>query len=428
MLQTKAVGKEYHTQTNHSYFSVKLDPNYVDASTQPVAYKTYPQFYRRYPLKQDNSTHELIRLTSTITLEQVYKNWTAQLRVIPSAGGLYPTEMYVQIRGIEGIIDGLYHLEVAKNILTLIYELIDDGLEAYICPGKKVKGLIFLVSCVYFRSSWKYKNRSLRYCFLDSGHHLGAIEAAAYFYNQRVEVIFDFDKLGLNEDLGFENKEFVTGCVVVGEYEGKNCRKFRLNLPFVTGTDYFESSPFIERGYRETIAPKSKTQSLVYPQFNYDKDRFFQIIIARRSVRCFRRNSISKADFLAICQDILQPIPTVSWEDLEFFYLVNRVEGMESGIYKGNELISKGDFSEKAGYLCINQGIAKDSAVALFLVSNYQNYQTASQLAGFMGQRVYLASNYRGIGCSGIGAYYDEETKEFLATDKDVLYVMAIGN
>lgn len=60
-------------------------------------------------------------------------------------------------------------------------------------------------------------------------------------------------------------------------------------------------------------------------------------------------------------------------------------------------------------------------------MSDYLSYQTAMQLAGFVGQRVYLFSNYWGIDCSGIGAFYDDETQAFLETNKDVLYAMAIG-
>jgi hypothetical protein len=101
---------------------------------------------------------------------------------------------------------------------------------------------------------------------------------------------------------------------------------------------------------------------------------------------------------------------------------------MVSGLYKGSSLIKEGDFCDKVGYLCVNQGIARDSAVTLFFVSAYQNYQTAMQIAGFIGHRVYLISNYLGIGCSGIGAFYDDETQEFLGTDKDVLYAIVIGN
>lgn len=89
--------------------------------------------------------------------------------------------------------------------------------------------------------------------------------------------------------------------------------------------------------------------------------------------------------------------------------------------------LKAGNFSEKVGYLCVNQENARNSAVTFFFVARYRNYQTALQFAGFLGQRVYLGSHYLGIGCSGIGAYYDDETKEFLETSKDALYAMAIG-
>ncbi|MEM7759327.1 MAG: SagB/ThcOx family dehydrogenase, partial [Cyanobacteria bacterium P01_A01_bin.40] len=244
--QLETVGKKFHDATKHSPISVMLDPNYVDASTQPTTFKSYPSFYRRFSLDANNPVHNFIRLTSAITFEKKYKYDSCQLRVNPSAGALYPTEIYVQIRGIKGIVDGIYHLEVATNSLTLIYELIDDGLESYILDNCLLKGFIFLVSCAYFRSSWKYKNRSLRYCFLDSGHHLGAIEAAAYLYQKKLQLIFDFDKVALNQDLGFENKEFVTAAVISGEIKPKSVRKLRSPLPFVAPTDYFEANPLIE--------------------------------------------------------------------------------------------------------------------------------------------------------------------------------------
>ena len=100
---------------------------------------------------------------------------------------------------------------------------------------------------------------------------------------------------------------------------------------------------------------------------------------------------------------------------------------MESGVYRELQLIKKGDFSDRAKYLCVNQALARDSSVTLFLAVTYRNYQTVMQLAGWLGQRLYLISNYLGIGCSGIGAYYDDETKSFLETDRDILYSLAIG-
>ncbi|MGJ5629148.1 SagB/ThcOx family dehydrogenase [Nostoc sp. CALU 1950] len=427
MPSSQISGKAYHDATKHSYLSVQLDPNYVDASTQPSSFKVYPKFYRRVKLNLNNPVHSFISLTSAITLEKVYKDGPYKLRVNPSAGALYPTEVYVQVRGIEGMVDGIYHLEVENNCLTLIYELIDDGLESYIIPGKSINGFIFLISSVYYRSSWKYQNRSIRYCLLDSGHHLGAIAASAFLHNRNIQLVFDFDKLSLNSDLGFENKEFITACVVSGEVQDKKIRHLRLKIPFVCGTDYFESNQFIEDAYQATTLQKSRQQKLEYPQFDFDQDKFHQTVWNRRSIRRFRKEPISQEDYLYIVQQLQQQIPTENYEEIEIYSVVHRVNGMTPGLYKGTNLIKTGNFSEKTGYLCINQAIAKDGAVTLFFVSDYLNYQTAMQIAGFLGQRLYLTSNYLGIQCSGIGAYYDDETQELLETNKDVLYGMAIG-
>lgn len=428
MQPNKITGKAYHEQTKHSYLSVQIDPNYVDSSTQPSAFKFYPKFYRRISLDfLNNYIHSFIWLTSAITLEKTYKNTVDKLRVNPSAGALYPTEVYVQIRGIQGMIDGIYHLEVENNCLVLIYELIDDGLESYILPNNRIIGFIFLISCVYYRSSWKYKDRSIRYCWLDSGHHLGAIAASAFVHNRDIQLVFDFDKLALNADLGFENKEFITACAISGEVEEKKVRRLRLKVPFVCGTDYFEQNQLIEEAYKETALLKSCFQKIKHPQFNFDRDKFSQAVWNRRSIRRFQKQFIPLEVYSNILLELEQPISTASFEKVEIYAVVHRVEGMSAGLYKGRHLVKQGDFSEKTGYLCINQAIASHSAVTWFFVSNYTNYQTAMQIAGFLGQRLYLSSNYWGIHCSGIGAYYDDETQEFLETDKDVLYAMAIG-
>lgn len=427
MRQSNISAQAYHQATKHSYLSVQLDPNYVDAATQPSAFKVYPQFYRRVKLNLNNSVHAFIWLTSAVTLEKVYKNVPYKLRVNPSAGALYPTEVYVQIRGIAEMVDGIYHLEVENNCLTLIYELIDDGLESYIIPTKSITGFIFLISSVYYRSSWKYKNRSLRYCLLDSGHHLGAIAASAYLYNRHLQLIFDFDKLALNTVLGFENKEFITACAVSGEAQDKQVRKLRLQVPFVCGTDYFEANQFIEDSYQATVVSTSRQQPLQQPKFDFDLEKFYQTVWNRRSIRRFRKQFILQEQYLYILQLLEQPIPTENFELVEIYSVVHRVDGVLPGLYKGVKLVKAGNFSEQTGYLCINQAIARDCGVIFFFVCEYTSYQTAMQIAGFLGQRIYLASNYISIQCSGIGAFYDDETQEFLNTEKDVLYAMAIG-
>lgn len=427
MLQNNLDGKTIHAATKHSYLSVQVDPNYVDYATQPSAFKVYPKFYKRVKLNLNNKIHSFIWLTSAVTLDKMYHNASYKLRVNPSAGALYPTEVYVQIRGMPEIVDGIYHLEVENNCLTLIYELIDDGLESYIIPSKSISGFIFLISSVYYRSSWKYKNRSIRYCLLDSGHHLGAVAASAYLHERDFQLIFDFDKLALNTALGFENKEFITACAVSGEVQAKKVRRLRLQVPFVCGTDYFEANQFIEDSYQATACQTSRQQQFQQPQCDFEPEKFYQTVWNRRSFRRFRKEAILQEQYVYVLQRLNQQIPTANFEEIEVYSVVHRVVGMSPGLYKGVNLVKAGNFSEETGYLCINQAIAKNCGVIFFIVCEYTSYQTAMQIAGFLGQRIYLASNYIGIQCCGIGAFYDDETQKFLETDKDVLYAVAIG-
>lgn len=421
------VDHDFHAATKHSWRSVQMDPNYVDATTQPSPFKFYPHFFRRFPLDLEHPVHAFLHRTSAITFHKQYREGRYALRVNPSAGALYPTEVYVQLRGISGIIDGLYHLEVATQSLTLIYELIDDGLEGYLEDDRILKGYIFLVSCVYFRSSWKYKNRSLRYCFLDAGHHLGAIEAAAYLDNQPTEILFDFDHQALNDDLGFEPQEFVTVAVVVGERKDKAIRRLRSPLPFVAGTDYFEANRFITAGYQHTLTTTPSRSVIPQPQFQLDNDHWQQAIQTRRSARRFQPSPIDQAVFWSIWQIAIQPIATASTESITLYAIVHDVAGLTPGLYRGQDCLKPGLFREQTGYLCVNQAIARDSAVTFLIVADYQNYRVALQMAGLLGQRVYLASTYHDLGCSGIGAFFDDEVQTFLETDNPVLYAIAIG-
>lgn len=126
-------------------------------------------------------------------------------------------------------------------------------------------------------------------------------------------------------------------------------------------------------------------------------------------------------------QAVRPPIPTENFEEIEIYSVVHDVTGISPGLYQNTHLIKAGNFREKTGYLCISQAIARDCAVTRVFAADDLSYQTAMQLAGFIGQRVYLFSNYWGLDCSGIGTFYDDEIQAFLETNNSVFYAMAIG-
>jgi nitroreductase len=164
------------------------------------------------------------------------------------------------------------------------------------------------------------------------------------------------------------------------------------------------------------------------PTFNYETAKLQETIFTRRSQRGFHEGAITKGQFNYIMEAIHQPVPSDCDEDVSVYVVINRVLDMPLGLYKEGKYIKYGDFARKAGYLCLEQySLSMQGAVAFFLTSKAKNYQALYQKAGIIGHRLYMASLYLGIGCSGIGAYYDDEVNAFVENDEMVLYALAIG-
>lgn len=418
----------YHAQTMHSYRSVRMKSYGIDWEHQPKQFKTYPETFSRMALDKDNLEHRFLYLIGGITAQKSYPGYSYALRTNPSAGALYPTEIYIQIRNVEGFVDGIYHLSPYESSLVLLHTLNEEeGVESFL-HVRKVRGFVFLFSVLYYRSSWKYKHRAFRYCLHDTGHMLGTLEASCTLSDKNYEIIYDINKNALNTLFGFGEEEFFLSSAIVGEVDKSfTCKELLMQLLRVDGTGSFEQNNLIEKTYNETCKLSLNLQTQI-PQFHCDKERLKQAIWQRRSIRDFTQQPISKEDFLEVMRYLNAPIPSDCDVKIEIYAIINRVLGMERGVYKEGTYLKEGDFTQKAGYLCLEQSLGMESSVTFFLVGHDdQNYQALLQKAGILGHRLYVISEYLGFGCSGIGAYYDEEVMAFLQTEGMILYALAIG-
>jgi len=419
---------KYHMKTKHSYFSVRNNPNLLNWNNQPNQFKSYLEPFFKTKLNLEKINHRLIYYIAGITAKKTYPGVEYYLRVNPSAGALYPNELYFQSRKNKDFKDGIYHFDIASSSVTLLHLLEnDDGLEPYFNYKTKQDGFIFLISSIYYRSSWKYKNRAFRYCLLDAGHLLGSIESSSYVCDKPYKIIYNFDKKVLNKVFNFDKKEFFSSSVFVSKNTDEKVCKVELNLPTVDGSFYFEKNIMIEEAYNQSLALKNFKNEDKKPIFDFDKKIFEQIILKRRSTREFLRKTIDKNEFETIMETISQAVPSDCDEKLDIYCVINRVNNMKLGLIKNGKYIKEGNFMSKAGYLCLEQDLGFSSSVTFFITSNSKNYQELYQKAGLMGHRLYLASNYLRIACSGIGAYYDDEVCEFLGEYSQVLYALAIG-
>jgi len=94
-------------------------------------------------------------------------------RASASAGALYPAEIYLGVRKVEGLSPGLYHYNVPNHELELLKE--GDPTEDLnkVCCGQEhieKTSVVFLISGVVARTKSKYGERGYRYVLLDIGH------------------------------------------------------------------------------------------------------------------------------------------------------------------------------------------------------------------------------------------------------------------
>jgi len=390
----------YHSSTKHSYNSVRTNPNQLSWEDQPSTYKNYPDSYEKAKLDLDDTEDHFLYHIAGLTAKKSYPGGEYYLRINPSAGALYPNELYFQARGVEGKKDGIYHYEVSSTSLTLLQSITDDE-----------------------------GNRAFRYCLLDAGHLLGSIEASALLKPHAVQMVYNIDREKLNRMFGFEGREWMlAGACMAVPIQGQEISAIEFALPYVDGSRTFEPNPLIEQAYNETMQLEACKREIKAPKFTYNTTKLKETIFTRRSQRGFQEGAITKGQFNYIMEAIHQPILSDCDEDISVYVVVNRVLDMPLGLYKEGQYIKYGDFARKAGYLSLEQyTLSMQGAVAFFLTSKAKNYQALYQKAGIIGHRLYVASIYLGIGCSGIGAYYDDEVNDFVENDEMVLYALAIG-
>ena len=418
----------FHRQTIHTPASVRAG-GWPDWSGQPEVFKYYPADFPRLSLAAVPDVRLLLFRCAGLTARRVYGDTVYFLRANPSAGALYPCELYVQARGVAGLADGIYHYEPRGERLCLLHEpeSATDGLESCCEDDRRVEGLVLLVSAIYYRSSWKYRDRALRYCLLDSGHLLGGVEAAAICGQEDHEIFCRIDRQRLAAGFGFGGREQAMAMVVLGRRGSERVTSLAMRLPFVSGTGTFVANRFIEGALQEIGRPEHCRPAAGGAGYPFSAGILADAIARRRSIRAFAGVPLLRRELDAVLDTATMAVSMDCDEPVRILAVVNRVEGMEPGVYAGRRCLAAGDFSDMARYLCLEQDLGGDSGATLFLTGAAHNYLPLLLKAGLMGQRIYLTATGLGFGCSGIGAFYDQEAAAFLDTDDMILYALAVG-
>jgi SagB-type dehydrogenase family enzyme len=94
-------------------------------------------------------------------------------RAAPSAGALYPVEVYPVVHNVTGLPSGLYHYAVREHALERLQQ---RDLRAAVTQAGLYQGFLgeanvcFVLSAVFQRTRWRYRERAYRYILLEVGH------------------------------------------------------------------------------------------------------------------------------------------------------------------------------------------------------------------------------------------------------------------
>jgi SagB-type dehydrogenase family enzyme len=227
-----SIGERFHYETSLTLSGV-LGDMFRAKPKKPSQYKHYagaekvelpkPQ-YRGMVLEEVIEKRRSIRnysreaMSKTVLSQLLFsaqgvtgKTYGHSLRSAPSAGALYPFEIYAVVNNVRDLPRGIYHYSVSDHALELVKagdfrgKITDGGL------GQQMLGtanVTFVLSAVFDRIRHKYGERGFRYTYIEAGHisqniylqavslRLGSVSVGAFF-DEKINQLIGVD--GRNE-------------------------------------------------------------------------------------------------------------------------------------------------------------------------------------------------------------------------------------
>jgi len=428
--------------------------------------------------------------SAAITKEIETESGKVQLRSSPSAGGLYPCEIYVAAFAIAGLDPGLYHFSVREFALRKLR----GGVETlmHIKRGRpeldiiKTSPAAILVSTNFSRSSWKYQKRGFRHALLDAGHQTENISIAGRGLGIQTVVRLRLPDAPMRELLGIpEHPEFGLLEPVQSIIVWADQADHPLQIPKSEPTTVPPLPP-IERqlvsarplSYGSIVAahgdctdpgvtvreirPPATELSPLPPTVDvsvFDIPEELQrcpslrrTFLDRRSPKDFAHRAIGRDDLATIARlsfrgGTYSPLfprgPHMGL--IRPFWVLHDVVGMQPGIWyyhpptDGWSLLRPWNCRADSKRFAMEQEFSGNAGAICWMTSNLFTlmnaagpdvYRLANLEAGIAGQRMALSAQSLGMGCTGLAAFYDDDIRKFLGIERthwDVLYAVAVG-
>ncbi len=490
-----SITQHYHQRTKYDPDTIAQRGRALDFSQQPVPFKTYKVGTEidLKPFLEGVAKTDLQRLSRLLyhsygtTAVVPYPDHPFYMRAAPSAGGLYPAELYLIAREDAALPAGLYNYQVGNHSLwrywdNQVWSALEEACLWH--PALATTKLMLVITAVFWRSAWRYDDRAYRRIFLDSGHILGNIDLAAAMNDYRPHLIGGFVDENLNQILYLDDQqEGAIAALALADLldAEQNLPVFPTVLPSETDTSYpeildgellyycHEASEIytLDAAYPKDFVMPPDEDKYNFPfclkvptasapiQWGDDLTELAHTIRVRRSTRRFTGAAITAEDLAALLDFTYHPDhyqsqgldaqpDTFDLSLIQTFVAVSDVTGLEAGCYfyaaQAEELrqIRFKNFRRELHYLCLQQELGRDAAAVVFhtadlgvAIARYGDraYRYLHMDAGYLGQRLNLGAIRLQLGVSGIAGFFDDHVNEVLGipTDEAVLYITTLG-
>lgn len=144
------------------------------------------------------------------TAQQALPGATLTLRAAPSAGALYPAELYLALTDAAGLHDGIYHYAPGEHALELLRPV--NGIAwlagaAAGLAGVAAADAVCAISSLWWRTAWKYGPRAYRYCLQDCGHLAGNVALVAAALGYTATLVYNFVDEPVNRLIGLHDAQ-----------------------------------------------------------------------------------------------------------------------------------------------------------------------------------------------------------------------------
>ena len=386
-------------------------------------------------------------------------------RTNPSAGGLYPIELYWIILDVEGLEPGIWQFHAPGFALVPVWKgnFRAEALAALLGsqPAREASAIAVLTG-IFSRGSWRYGERAYRRILLDAGHLSGNLLEAVRRESFEAVPLSGFCDACLSEFLFPDQDEVPLLAVPIGKGLTKNVsRSLRSPMPDPTEfSTHVAAGRMQERAHHLSRIPSGTpdppslfAESTRKPDLEYiplpaplDPGNITKAAIDRRSCRSYgwAPVTLQQLSTLLAWSDIpsderLSPIGL-----LDTWLVVNAVEGLDSGVWHWDHRTGSiapnrmGRLREDCLKMCLGQELGGNASFVVVHstplskavdILGERAYRPLCMDAGHFGERLNLSAQAMGLGASGIGGYFDDLVNETIGQDLShaILYVTTVG-